>query len=124
MSKKRNYIVWTFVVTYDFPRAELPKDSLDEWWAESGPDFPEWVDCESESLVCEGISLQDIEIHDGDHLGARCLCDIEYVVHLSFDLDVPYEDATEEMNEALEFNPPDGWDTEDIETKSVEHYTR
>jgi len=123
-SKKRNYIVWTLKVTYDFPRAELP-ESIDDWWAESGPDFSEWVECETERLVCESISLQDIEIYDGEHLGGLCICDVEYVIHLSFDLDVPYEDATEEMNEALTFNPPEDWTTEyGVETRSVEHYTR
>lgn len=122
-SKKRNYIVWTFLVTYSFPRAELP-ESIDDWWAECGPDFPEWAECESERLVCESVSLQDIEIHDGEHLGERCMCDIEYVIHLSFDLDVPYEDATEEMGEVLTLTPPEGWETDIVETQSVEHYTR
>lgn len=115
--EKRNYILWTVKAYYDLPRDQMPED-IEAWWGEDGPDFSEWVECETETLVCESISLQDITI-----TGDTC-CEVEYVVHLSFDLSVSYEDATEEMNDSIEITLPEGWRLDGLDTVNVEHYSR
>lgn len=115
---ERNYILWTIKVYYEFP-ASITPECIDEWWAETGPDFPEWVECESERIVCESISLQDIEIPN------EGWAEVTYVIHLSFDLSVPYEDATEELNNSLpDIVPDDGFEVEGIDTVELKHYTR
>ena len=113
---KLKYILWTVKANYTFPESETP-EIVEDWWAESGPDFCEWVECESELLVCDSISLQDIDLRTGS-------CVVEYVIHLSFPEDTEDTDATEDMNDSLEVCPPEGWELQDLETVSTEIYTR
>jgi hypothetical protein len=114
---KRNYIVWELKAAFDFPAAETP-ESMDAWWDESGPDFTDWVECESETLVCECVSLEDLDIVGDGRV------EVTYSIHLSFDLAVPYEDATEELNGLPDILPPDGWTLDSVSTIGLKHYAR
>jgi hypothetical protein len=114
---KRKYILWTVKVRYEFPASECP-ESIDDWWDESGPDFTEWASCEDETLVCEGVSLEDLEFASDTRI------DVTYVFHLSCDVGIDDADARATLDDIVTFQPPEGWTLETYDETEFKTYVR